>query len=119
LSGDSNREEDETRGPDSKRKDAKSEALEPAIRDDDDAGLDGPRFQALEELCRSAAKGVEWLLHGEDCFVRPVREPCAMFRLTEESQVTVTIDLARLVEGGLDTSSCACHEHDDTRRWAI
>jgi hypothetical protein len=28
-----------------------------------------------------------------------------MFRLTEESQVTATIDPARLAEGGLDTSS--------------
>jgi hypothetical protein len=107
------------RGPDSKRKEAKSEALEPDIRDDDDAGLDGPSFQALEELCRSTAKGVEWLLDGENCFARPLREPCAMFWLTEEGQVTATIDLARLVEGGLDTSSGACHEHDDTRHWAI
>jgi hypothetical protein len=119
LSGDSGGEEDETRGPDSKRKEAKSETLEPDIRDDDDAGLDGPSFQALEELRRSTAKGIEWLLHGEDCFTGALREPCPMFRFADADEVTATIDLARLADSGLYSGSCACHEHDDTRRWAI
>jgi hypothetical protein len=119
LSGDSDGEEDETRGSDSKGKEAKPETLESDICDDDHASLDRPRFQALEERSGSAAKGVEWLLHGEDCFTGALREPCPMFRFADADEVTATIELARLADGGLYPSSCACHEHDDTRRRAI
>jgi len=119
LSGDAGGEEDETRGSDSKRKEAKSETLEPDICDDDHASLDRPRVQALEERSGSAAKGVEWLLHGEDCFTGALHEPCPMFRFADADEMTATIELARLAEGGLDPGLCACHEHDDARHRAI
>jgi hypothetical protein len=119
LPGCSGGEEHEPRGFDPKRKEAKSETLEPDICDDDHARLDRFVSHALEEFGGSAAKRIEWLDHREHGVADPLPEPCAMFRFTDEREVTAAIEFPRFVDRGLDTVRRACHEHEDAGRRAM